>query len=317
MQKDPTDVQEEEQQQIVFCRCGERAIVKVCQRSERDPANIGREFYTCPRMRDQGGCGFFQWVDQPRAPTPHPSKLPIRPVFPGGRGSLGPRRTYAKPQAQLMDEAIPMAVQDFDDNKENLPPGTYLLKSVNSGGGGILSAGQVMDTTPMNKTTGSAQVPAAPRKRVYAVRRLPPTSDDETRCFTAVNESTPLRRLQRTASNSTGMGDIAGEFMQAAREMKNGMKETNEALDLLKVAAGTLAQFVFALRDDAASDGGPPAKRRRLMLDSCDVKTPATVKDSEVDITDDDEEPVLLPVDKKGGGSSSSSSSNAVKKPTP
>ncbi|KAI0339862.1 prokaryotic type I DNA topoisomerase [Trametopsis cervina] len=51
----------------VFCDCQVPAVIRTVQ---RETNNKGRQFYTCSQ---DGSCGFFQWLDEPRAaPAPPP-----------------------------------------------------------------------------------------------------------------------------------------------------------------------------------------------------------------------------------------------------
>ncbi|OWM90695.1 hypothetical protein CDL15_Pgr021000 [Punica granatum] len=43
------------------CRCG----LRLQQKISRTANNPGRRFVGCPRYRDNGGCGYFSWIDHP------------------------------------------------------------------------------------------------------------------------------------------------------------------------------------------------------------------------------------------------------------
>jgi hypothetical protein len=42
------------------CECGLPTVVRQVQ---KESANKGRYFYTCPKNKEQQPCGFFQWAD--------------------------------------------------------------------------------------------------------------------------------------------------------------------------------------------------------------------------------------------------------------
>lgn len=46
--------------QGLLCRCSEPAVERTVN---KDGPNQGRKFWACPRPRDDGSCGFFEWAD--------------------------------------------------------------------------------------------------------------------------------------------------------------------------------------------------------------------------------------------------------------
>jgi hypothetical protein len=45
----------------ILCHCGIQAVTRVCK--SNDKGNAGKEFFACPKGKDQG-CNFFRWRDE-------------------------------------------------------------------------------------------------------------------------------------------------------------------------------------------------------------------------------------------------------------
>lgn len=67
-----------------LCRCNQPAITRTVQ---KDGANKGRQFHTCPKPREQQ-CGFFQWADEnvPPGEQPKGGNWTFVYLFSGGGG---------------------------------------------------------------------------------------------------------------------------------------------------------------------------------------------------------------------------------------
>ncbi|MEM3062124.1 MAG: hypothetical protein QW303_01070 [Nitrososphaerota archaeon] len=49
----------------IYCYCGLPAVQFQCKESTKNPANIGRSFFTCCKDKeDPNRCRFFQWKDE-------------------------------------------------------------------------------------------------------------------------------------------------------------------------------------------------------------------------------------------------------------
>ncbi|KAL6893941.1 hypothetical protein ACP4OV_008039 [Aristida adscensionis] len=63
------------------CPCGAGSCLVLTSNTPRNP---GRKFYRCP-MRDNGGCNFFEWCDNP---SPGPANARSNVVFPTSETSV-------------------------------------------------------------------------------------------------------------------------------------------------------------------------------------------------------------------------------------
>ena len=68
---------------IPNCNCPNRKAVLRC--TKKPGANLNRKFWGCDVRKEQGGCGFFQWAEEPaelEQPQPQKRASPYSPNIP-------------------------------------------------------------------------------------------------------------------------------------------------------------------------------------------------------------------------------------------